>query len=238
MRVALVVAGGTGERFGRTGGKQLADLGGEPVLARTLRAFDVAETIDAIVLVCHPDRLTECRVLADEVTAAGKVSAVVAGGETRVGSVRAGLHALPAGTAIVAVHDGARPLIEASVIDAAVSELERRPDLAGVVVGHPAFDTLKQVDADGYVVGTPARSSLWVAQTPQVFRVDALMRAHEVAASVNADATDDASLVERDGGRVLMLSGPRWNIKVTVPEDVDVVESILRRREEEGGARG
>lgn len=237
MRVALIVAGGTGERFGRSGGKQLANLEGEPMLARTIRAFRRARTIDAIVLVCHPDRVAECRALADEATGADKVACVVPGGETRVDSVRAGLRALPAGSTIVAVHDGARPLIEPALIDDAVTGLERRADLAGLVVGHPAYDTIKTVDEEGIITGTPPRASLWVAQTPQVFRADALVRAHERAAG-DAGVTDDASLVERDGGRVMMLSGPRWNIKVTVPEDLDVVESVLRRRIAEGGARG
>jgi 2-C-methyl-D-erythritol 4-phosphate cytidylyltransferase len=128
------------------------------------------------------------------------------------------------------VHDGARPLVDPVTVDRAVAELEARPTLDGVVVGHPAVDTMKVVGPGNRVTGTPKRATLWVAQTPQVFRAEALVSAHARARAERWDATDDASLVERDGGVIGMLEGPRWNIKVTVPEDLVVVEALLDAR--------
>jgi 2-C-methyl-D-erythritol 4-phosphate cytidylyltransferase len=234
VRVALVVAGGQGERFGRADGKQLAGAAGVPVVEHALRAMDSAETIEAVVLVCHPERVDEFRAVAEAAVRPGRLAAVVAGGDTRSASVDAGLAALPPGCTIVAVHDGARPLVDPATVDRAVAELESRPTLDGVVVGHPAFDTIKVVGPGNRVTGTPKRSTLWVAQTPQVFRVEALAGAHARARAERWDATDDASLVERDGGVVGMLEGPRWNIKVTVPEDLVVVEALMRVHEGAG----
>lgn len=230
MIAALVVAGGTGERSGIAGGKQLAPLLGEPLLTRTLRAFERAASIDVVVLVCHPDRVGEYRASAVDEAGLRKVAAVVAGGETRRLSVAAGLDALPAGTEIVVVHDGARPLVSPELVDGTAAALLARPDADGLVVGHPAYDTVKQVEGDR-ITGTPERAGLWLVQTPQVFRVAALRRAHSRAAAEGFEGTDDASLVERDGGTVLVVEGPRWNIKVTVPEDLEVAEALLARRE-------
>jgi 2-C-methyl-D-erythritol 4-phosphate cytidylyltransferase len=235
LRVALVVAGGQGERFGRMDGKQIAAVAGRPVVEHALRAMDAAAAIDAIVLVCHPDRVDEFRPIAEAAVRPGKLLDVVAGGESRSASVDAGLAALPPGCTIVAVHDGARPLVDPVTVDRAVAELESRPALDGVVVGHPALDTIKVVGPGNRVTGTPKRATLWVAQTPQVFRVEALAGAHARARAERWDATDDASLVERDGGVVGMIEGPRWNIKVTVPEDLVVVDALMIARVEGGG---
>ncbi len=226
MNAAIIVAGGIGQRFGRVGGKQLVEVAGSPLVAHTLRAFRASETIDEVVLVCHPDRVAECRAVAFDPLAA-RPTAVVAGGDTRQHSVEAGLAALPDGCDIVAIHDGARALVRPSTIDAAVRELLARPDLAGVVVGHPASDTIKSVDADGLVRSTLDRSTLWIAQTPQVFRAAAILAAHERATADGFEGTDDASLVERAGGAVAMLEGPRWNIKATVPDDLGVLAALL-----------
>lgn len=229
MRAAIVVAGGTGERFDRPGGKQLANVAGTAVVARSVAAVAAAETIDAVVLVCHPDRVGEYRAVVEEALGPGAVTAVVPGGPTRRLSVAAGLAALPPGATVIAVHDGARPLVEPAVIDAAVRALEA-VCADGVVVGHPAFDTLKVVDAERRVVDTPDRATIWVAQTPQVFDADMLRRAHARAEADTFEGTDDASLVERIGGTVLMAEGPRWNIKVTLLEDLGVVEALLAQR--------
>jgi len=226
MRVGMIVAGGTGERFGRAGGKQLVEVGGRPIATHSVLAFAAATTIDSIVLVCPPDRLGEYRAALVPPELAARV-AVVPGGATRRHSVAAGLAALPDGTRIVAVHDGARPLLLPGTIDRAVAALESSEEADGVVVGHPAYDTIKQVDGAGAIVSTPDRSALWVAQTPQVFRADVLRAAHARAAEEDLDVTDDAAVVEHIGGTVFMLEGPRWNLKVTVPEDLEVVETLL-----------
>jgi 2-C-methyl-D-erythritol 4-phosphate cytidylyltransferase len=235
VRTAIIVAGGSGERFGREGGKQLAPVGGLPLVAHTVGAFERCVAVDAIVLVCDPDRTDEFRRVVVE-TGAVKVVAVVAGGETRRLSVAAGLAAVPPGSVTIAVHDGARAFVDPSTIAAAIGSLEADPSLDGVVVGHPSCDTIKQADDTGLVVGTPDRSGLWVAQTPQVFRAEALARGHSRAAADGFEGTDDAALVERDGGAVRMLEGPRWNLKVTVPEDLEVLAALLARRGEDRDA--
>ncbi|MDO8915173.1 MAG: 2-C-methyl-D-erythritol 4-phosphate cytidylyltransferase [Coriobacteriia bacterium] len=229
MRVGIVVAGGTGERFGREGGKQLAPLVGLPVAAHSLRAMSRATRIDAVLLVCDPERVDEYRRGAIAPDLGSPMLAVVPGGETRRLSVTAGLAATPQDATIIAVHDGARPLVEPGVIDRAIDELEATPGIDGVCVGHPAYDTVKITDGKR-VTGTPDRASLWIAQTPQVFRADALRRAYALAEAEGWVGTDDASFVEHAGGVVMMVEGPRWNLKVTVPEDLEVAEALLERR--------
>lgn len=234
MNVAIIAAGGVGERFGEPGGKQLALAAGAPVLSHTLRAFEACAAVDAIVVVVDPDRIDEYRSAAVDAVGARKVIAVVGGGATRGASVAAGLGALPSGADLVAVHDGARAAITPDVITAAFGALAADPALDGVVVGHPALDTIKRVGVDDVVAETPDRASLWIAQTPQVFRAGVLRRAHERAAGDGFAGTDDASLVERYGGRVRMIAGPRWNMKVTLKEDLAVLESVLASRSTEG----
>ncbi len=234
MRAAIVVAGGTGVRSLIPGGKQLALVAGEPLVAHCLRAFDASRMTDVVVLVCLPGHEDEYRVEAVEKPGVRKVSSIVAGGVTRSDSVAAGLAALPEGVTIVAVHDGARPMVGSSTIDRAIDRLESDAELDGVVVGHPAFDTVKTAAPSGRVIETPDRAGLWIAQTPQVFRAGALIRAYARAAVEGWEATDDAGFVERAGGSVAMLEGPRWNIKVTVGQDIEVVESLLALRDKEG----
>ena len=234
---AVIVAGGSGKRFGRAGGKQLADSGGRPLLAVTLEAFELAPSVDAVVLVCHPHRVEEYGEVCCVQNSLPKVAAVVAGGSSRQESVRAGVASVPDDADFIVVHDGARPLVTPEVIEESVDALRADPSLAGIVVGHPVYDTLKIVGPEAMVLGTADRSTMWVAQTPQVFRASILRAAIESAAAGDVVATDDASLVELSGGRVRMLEGPRANIKVTVPEDLAVVDALLkaRVRDHEGG---
>jgi 2-C-methyl-D-erythritol 4-phosphate cytidylyltransferase len=223
---AVIVAGGVGERFGAPGGKQLAMVCGKPVVAWSAAAFDACERVDHVVLVAHPERLEEYAAALP----AAKLRASVPGGATRQDSVEAGLEALPDGVDVVAVHDGARPLVTPETIARALDALSSDRDLAGVVVGHPQFDTVKRVFAENEVGATVDRNGLWAAQTPQVFRLGVLREAYRRAAADGFVGTDDSSLVERIGGRVRMLRGPRENIKVTVPEDLIVVEAVLGSR--------
>jgi 2-C-methyl-D-erythritol 4-phosphate cytidylyltransferase len=230
VNAAVIAAGGSGERFGHTAGKQLAVVAGLPVLAHTLLAFERCDAVDVVVVVAHPDRVDEYRRVAVEMPGAAKVVAVVAGGATRVQSVRAGLAALPEGIDLVAIHDGARPAIAPETICAAFSELAGRPDVDGVVVGYPCVDTIKEVDPDRRVTGTPDRTRFWNAQTPQVFRASALARAYWRAGIAGFEGTDDAALVEAVGGTVVMVEGPRSNLKVTVPEDLAMLAALLEAR--------
>jgi 2-C-methyl-D-erythritol 4-phosphate cytidylyltransferase len=233
--LAIIVAGGVGSRFGRSEGKQLASIAGAPMLAHTVDAFRRAGSIGHIVLVCHPDRVDEYRDAVGGLRESTPVS-VVPGGETRQDSVASGLRHMPEGHEIVAVHDGARPLVLPETIDRAVAALLEDRSIGGVVVGHPAFDTLKLVES-AVVEETPDRSRFWIAQTPQVFRTEVLLEAHAQATTSGEFGTDDSAIVERIGETVVMLEGPRDNFKVTVEEDVALAEAVLRFRESdaEGG---
>lgn len=220
----VIVAGGSGARFGRAAGKQLAPVLGRPMLAWTVEAFVGRCGVDGVVVVAPANAADAYRAAVD-----GDV-AWAAAGATRVESVAAGLAAVPAEATTIAVHDGARPLATAETLAAAVARLHAADTPSGVVIGHPSYDTMKRVDEGGTIVETPDRSTLWAAQTPQVFRADVLRAAY---ARPDAEATDDAALVAARGGTVVMLEGPRDNIKVTVPADLAVAEALLAARREE-----
>jgi 2-C-methyl-D-erythritol 4-phosphate cytidylyltransferase len=192
----IVVAGGTGRRFGRP--KQYERLGSERVVDRSRRVAE--EASDGVVLV----------VPADDVEREGGV----AGGETRSGSVRAGLAAVPAGADVICVHDAARPFASPALYRAVVDAVVAGAD--GAVPGVPLADTVKVVDPSGVVVDTPDRSTLVAVQTPQAFRADRLRAAH----AGGDEGTDDAGLVEALGGRVVVVPGEPDNRKLTHPDDL------------------
>lgn len=229
--LAVVVAGGTGERFGAPGGKQLIDIAGRPLFTWAVRACALSAGIDEIVLVAPEDRAAEYHAAAVEAAGSMRLATAVSG-KTRQESVWAGL-SIAAGRRFdtVVVHDGARPLATPALLELLLRALRDAPEADGVIVGHPSVDTVKVVE-DGVVIDTPDRASLWAVQTPQVFRVEPLMRAYERAQREGFTGTDDASLVERDGGTVLVVAGPRDNIKITMPEDVAFAEAVLKQRGE------
>jgi 2-C-methyl-D-erythritol 4-phosphate cytidylyltransferase len=229
VTAAIVVAGGSGERFGRTEGKQLAEVAGRPVVSWCLSALESCG-LSSIVLVCDPERIDEFRDRAVDPLNLATPVAYAASGRTRQESVASGLALVPSDTEIVLVHDGARPLLLPETVTGALEMLEARPGIDGVVVGHPSVDTLKTVDG-AHIVDTPDRSRMWAVQTPQVFRAGALRSAHESARRDGYLGTDDAALVERNGGAVMVFEGPRDNIKITVPEDHAFAEAVLVRRE-------
>jgi 2-C-methyl-D-erythritol 4-phosphate cytidylyltransferase len=232
---AIVVAGGSGERLGREGGKQLAVVAGLPVLSWTLKALAEQPEIDLIVVVTHPERVVDYREVAIDPLGLSTGVVFAAGGESRQASVAAGLAAVPDSVEVVIVQDGARPLLTSALVGKSLAALRADPGAAGVVVGHCAVDTLKIVEGAA-VVSTPDRSRFWAVQTPQVFWAAALRQAYARASAEGFLGTDDSSLVERDGGRVVLVEGPRDNIKVTVPEDIVLVEAVLRSRQD-GGAQ-
>lgn len=226
---AIIAAGGVGERFHNPGGKQLFEVLGKPVLTWSAEAFDAVPDVGLIVIVCPEERQAEyCRAALDPYPFVTPIE-FAASGETRQESTMNGLDVVPRSYENIAVHDGARPLITPELISHAINYLKGNADFAGVVVGHPAIDTLKVV-SDRMVTGTPDRSKIWVAQTPQVFRASEYRRAHAAAMYDGFVGTDDSSLVERIGGHVFMINGPRDNVKVTVPEDVGPVVAALSAR--------
>ena len=226
---AIIVAGGSGTRFGNPLGKQFVGLCGLPLVAWSLIAFDRAPSVAQLVLVIEGGREEEVREhVLSRVSLATPVVLATAG-ETRQESVFSGLRAMDERLALVAVHDGARPLIDVQTIEGCVSCVRDDASLAGAICALPSIDTLKIVE-DGVIRATPDRCSYWCAQTPQVFRTRQLVAAHRAAQLDAFGGTDDASLVERCNGRVACVPSPRANIKVTVPEDLLVVRALLETR--------
>lgn len=226
---AIILAGGTGERFGKEGGKQLVEIGGKPILTWSVEAFDAVGDIGLIVIVCPAERQGEYLSKAVDPFSFATPIVVAAAGSTRQESAFSGLELVPEEFEYVVMHDGARPLISADLIAHTIATLKGNIDADGAVVAHPAIDTLKVVE-NGVIVGTPDRSVFWNAQTPQVFRAGIYRRAHTSALSDGFVGTDDSSLIERLGGRVLVVEGKRDNIKLTVPEDYLMLVAAVRER--------
>ena len=226
---AIILAGGTGERFGKEGGKQLVEIGGKPILTWSVEAFDAVGDIGLIVIVCPAERQGEYLSKAVDPFSFATPIVVAAAGSTRQESAFSGLELVPEEFEYVVMHDGARPLISADLIAHTIATLKGNIDADGAVVAHPAIDTLKVVE-NGVIVGTPDRSVFWNAQTPQVFRAGIYRRAHASALSDGFVGTDDSSLIERLGGRVLVVEGKRDNIKLTVPEDYLMLGAAVRER--------
>ena len=226
---AIILAGGTGERFGKEGGKQLVEIGGKPILTWSVEAFDAVGDIGLIVIVCPAERQGEYLSKAVDPFSFATPIVVAAAGSTRQESAFSGLELVPEEFEYVVMHDGARPLISADLIAHTIATLKGNIDADGAVVAHPAIDTLKVVE-NGVIVGTPDRSVFWNAQTPQVFRAGIYRRAHASALSDGFMGTDDSSLIERLGGRVLVVEGKRDNIKLTVPEDYLMLVAAVRER--------
>ncbi|MDO4401027.1 MAG: 2-C-methyl-D-erythritol 4-phosphate cytidylyltransferase [Coriobacteriia bacterium] len=224
---AIILAGGSGERFGREGGKQLAQVAGKPVLTWSAEAFDAVGDVGLIVVVCPEDRREEY--LREAIDPFPFVTPIVMApsGDIRQESAFSGLEYVPEDFEFVALHDGARPLVSPELIMHAISTLKGNIDADGAVVAHRAIDTLKIVE-NGVVVGTPDRTVFWNAHTPQVFRTGIYRRAHASALADGFVGTDDSSLIERLGGRVLIVEGPRNNIKLTVPEDYMMLSTAIR----------
>jgi 2-C-methyl-D-erythritol 4-phosphate cytidylyltransferase/2-C-methyl-D-erythritol 2,4-cyclodiphosphate synthase len=221
---ALIVAAGRGTRAAGQVPKQYAPLASEPVLARTLRAFLDHPAVDLVlVAIAEADRpLYEQAVAA----AHPKLAVPVLGGETRQRSVLNGLRALvPYAPTHVLIHDAARPFVAHDLIDRVLAGLQRGPAAIAAV---PLADTLKRADAGGLIAATLPRAALWRAQTPQGFRFDAILRAHEaVAAAGREDLTDDAAVAEWGGIAVQLVDGSEANVKLTTAEDLAMAARTL-----------
>ena len=216
---AVVVAAGRGERFGGEYPKAFAKLGGQAMLAESLGRLDSSDWIDAIVVVAPTDWEEPAILLAEEL-GAGKVSAVVPGGETRAASVRAGVAEVPPEAAVILVHDAARPLVSPEVLERVLGALGEGWD--GAVPALPVSDTLKRTDGPA-ITETIDRDGLYAVQTPQAFSAETLRR----ALSGGGEATDCAGLVERAGGRVRVVEGDPRLLKVTTPAELELVERLL-----------
>lgn len=216
----MVVAAGLGRRLNSKVPKAFALLKGRPLLVYSLKVFNAHPAVDGIVVVGVKQHLKDFERLAFKFK---KVRAVVAGGALRSDSVKCGLKALFSDTRIVLVHDAARPLVDQAMIDRLLLALEKNK---AAIVGVPVKFTVKRVERRTLnIQETPSRDLLWEAQTPQGFHKDILIKAH--AKKFKEEATDDAVLVERMGGRVKMVMGDYRNIKVTTPEDIIWARQLL-----------
>ncbi len=222
---AVIVAAGQGKRFGSEEPKQFARLAGRPLVLWTLEPFRAHPSVDGITLVVPAGYVEQppawlARLQAEEVT-------VVAGGDARTDSVRLGLATVPAAVPLVAVHDGARPLVSESVISRV---LERAGPGRGAVAGRRLTDSLKQVDGAGRVVRSLSREDLWRAETPQIFPRELIVDLHRRAQADGFTASDTAALCERYAVEVVLVEIREPNPKVTHPDDLPLVEAWIRQR--------
>ena len=237
---AILLAGGRGERMGGVD-KTLVPLQGRPLIAHALSTFVACDAVDGVVLVHGPANRDALAGLAAAL-GGGEILALVPGGARRQDSVEAGLAAVeaqapdPDGTALVAVHDGARPLVSAAIIAEGVRLAAAH---GAAIAGTAVTDTIKQVDAQGVIAATPDRTRLRAVQTPQVFRRALLRAAYAqaraagpggVSGGVSSDLTDDAMLVEATGHPVYVYEAGRTNLKITTPDDLLLAEALLRAR--------
>ncbi len=227
--VAVVLAGGSGQRFGTSVPKQLLPLGGRAMIEYSVAAFDEAPAVDATLVVMAPGY---ARQVAELLTAGGyrKVCRVIDGGATRTESTRLAIAALGAEDCDVLFHDAARPLVDQQTIAGCAAALAAHP---AVGVAIPSSDTVAVV-TDGMMTGMPPRDSLVRCQTPQGFRLSVIRRAHELAAADpgfgSLPATDDCGVVLRylpEVG-VRVVPGSERNIKITFPRDLSLAEALLR----------
>lgn len=223
---AIILSAGKSTRMGYN--KMMLSVGGKTVFERTVEAFEKSESVDEIIIAAP---LEDVEMYSELVKKNGyaKVKKVVTGGSSRQKSVANALKAISENAEYIAVHDGARPLIE----DRAIAEVfEAAVTYGGAVVGVMSVDTLKAVDADGMIVSTIDRETTVQVRTPQVFRRDILLEAHKKALDDGFEGTDECMLVERDGHKIKTVITGKDNIKITHPEDVDYMCAVLRKRGE------
>lgn len=222
---AVVPAAGSSQRM-EGQDKILLPLDDVPVLVHTLQALSASEWIQEIVVVTREDLIVPVGQLCRD-CALAKVKKVLVGGATRTDSVLAGVEEVSSRAELIAVHDGARPLVTTEVIDAAI---QRAAECGAAAPAVPVKDTIKRA-VDGVVVETPDRSQLFAIQTPQVFDSDLLVGALHKAVEDGAPITDDCGAVERIGMKVYLTAGSYENIKITTPADMLAAEAILRSRD-------
>lgn len=220
----VVVAAGSSERMGSD--KMLMELCGMPVIARTLTAFQQSPEVDDIIVVTRNDKIEMMAELCRKY-GISKASQVISGGATRMESALAGVSAVKCKAKLIAIHDGARPLVSAELIKRTVSAAAANMAAAPVL---KSTDTLKAVDQNGFIVATVDRASTVRVQTPQIFDADLIKGALTKAVNDKMAITDDCSAVEMMGVKVCTVEGDTANIKLTTPDDMLIAEAILRDR--------
>ena len=217
----ILVCAGNATRMGGIN-KILMPLGKSNVVGYSMLAFEQCEDIAEIIIVTKPENFASIRQTA-KTMGITKLSQIVEGGDTRQQSVMQGLRVISKETQYVAIHDGARPLVKPEHIAKVIKDARV---FGGATLGVPVKDTIKIVD-DGLITDTPHRPSLYITQTPQVFRKRLYFEAVDFAMEHSLDFTDDCQLVEAIGGKVYMTIGDYSNIKITTPEDREIAEVLL-----------
>jgi 2-C-methyl-D-erythritol 4-phosphate cytidylyltransferase len=224
MLSVIIVAAGSSQRMGFD--KLLALLGDKPVLAHTIDAFERTASVNEIILVARPDRLTEFEDLVRQ-NDFEKICRVTAGGAQRQDSVRAGLEQLNAEATFVAVHDAARPLVTPEQIERL---LELAGQHGGAALAEPITNTVKRADENLVVTGSVPRENLYAMQTPQIFARHLLEKAYAALAANNSSVTDEVSALELLGAKVVLLPNEECNVKITYPRDLLLAQAALARR--------
>ncbi len=223
---AVIVAAGSSKRMGSD--KLMADLGGLPVLVRTLKAFDASECVSEIVVVTRVEKVPEVAELCAQ-HGISKISKVVAGGKTRMESSLIGVSAVKACARLIAIHDAARPLVSTELIRRTVCAANEYRAAVPVI---SSVDTLKAVGEDNLIVGTVDRETTYRVQTPQVFEATLIKGALSKAAEKSMQLSDDSSAMEMMGVKSFAVAGEEENIKITSPRDLLIAEAFLKSRGE------
>ncbi len=221
---AIIVAGGSGTRLGGDIPKQFLKINGKEIISHTLSVFEDCDFIDKIIVVCHKDYLALCSGLTEHLK---KDVIVVSGGATRQESVYSGLKEAT-DCKYVLVHDAVRCLVEVRHIRMLFEQLQKGNSCTLAV---KVKDTIKLADENNIVTSTPQRSSLWQIQTPQAFLTDKLISAHEYAIKNKFEGTDDCSLMEYYGEKIVLVEGSYKNIKITTPSDVEIAKVFMKGSE-------
>lgn len=229
MVSAIILAAGASSRMNGIN-KQLAAVGDVPVVVMSMQRFERSERVGEIILAVPESDTALYRSLAEEYGIT-KLKAVAAGGETRFLSVKSALNYVSGSADYIAVHDGARPLIETEDIDRVIADAER---YGAAIAGIRAVDTVKQVGSDGFIESTPPRASLVYAQTPQVFSLGLYLECIERLGSLAESATDDSMLFEQCGKRVFVTEISCCNMKITRPDDIAAADAIYKARKAAG----
>lgn len=224
MVSAIIVAAGKGIRMKGTMLKQYLDLSGRPVLAHSIMTFDSCGLVDEIFLVIPKEDVEYCQNKILSLLDLNNQINLVCGGAKRQDSVYNGLQAINKNTDTVVIHDGVRPFIQPEALKECILGSKKN---GACILGTPASDTLKRVDKSDIIETTLSRENIWLAQTPQVFRFDLILKAHETARRDGYVGTDDASLVERLGEDVKIINGGRFNIKITKKEDLAIAKAMF-----------
>ena len=225
MVYAIIVAAGKGIRMSDSVRKQYIAFDGMTMLSRTLGVFNNCDLIDRIIVAVPEDDIDFCRNEIIPAANMGKDPFLVIGGSRRQDSVYNSLKTIETDDGVVLIHDGVRPFVNPEHLVACIKGAQKH---GACILGIPAFDTVKHVNAKNEIIQTQQRDTLWLAQTPQAFQLQLIKKAHEIAKKEGFMGTDDASLVERLGGVVKIIPGSRSNIKITNQEDLKLAQALLQ----------